>query len=55
MTEVDKQDEILFIKEVFSHIVQSDPTYYNELMKLVSDEEKVKLETCIKNAESRTV
>lgn len=53
ITVVDKQDEILFIKEVFTHLSSNKASYYNELMSLLDCDSKVILETSIINAEKR--
>ena len=53
MTILDKIDEILMIRDTFGLIMQSNPAYYQDLMKLMDDPTKLKLETNIKNAEAR--
>lgn len=55
ITPFDKLDEILNLKNVFGYISQTDQVYYNEIMKILSEESKAKLENCVKNAEARNV
>jgi hypothetical protein len=53
ITIVDKQDEILFLKEVFTILSTNNSSYYNQLMTLLDGDSKVILETSIVNAEKR--
>lgn len=55
ITPMDKIDEIIYIQEVFKHISQSSPAYYKDLMKLIDDASKIKLETFISNAQARNL
>lgn len=55
ITPMDKVDEIIYIQEVFKHISQSSPAYYQDLMKLIDDASKIKLETFISNAQARNL
>jgi hypothetical protein len=53
ITIVDKQDEILYLKEVFAHLLTNNSSYYNQLMSLLEPESKSLLEISIINAENR--
>ena len=55
ITPMDKIDEIIYIQEVFKHISQSSPAYYQDLMKLIDDASKIKLETFISNSQFRNL
>jgi hypothetical protein len=55
ITPMDKIDEIIYIQEAFAHISQSSPLYYQDLMKLIDDASKNKLEGFISNAQARNV
>jgi hypothetical protein len=50
---LDKQCEILYLRDVFTHIQQTNREYYNRITSLIDDESKIKLENYIKNAEKR--
>ena len=53
ITPLDKLDETLYIQQAFAHINQTNVAYYQDLMKLIDDASKIKLETFITNAQAR--
>ncbi len=55
LTVVDKINEISFIKEAFQYSQQANPVYYEEIMRMLDEESKGKLESYIKNEEARNV
>lgn len=52
-TQIDKLDEILYVRDVFNHLVNTNKAYYDELMSLIDVSAKIKLQEEIKLAESR--
>ncbi len=53
ITEVDKKDEILFLRDVMAHVSTNNSSYYSELMNLLDADSKNILENSILNAEKR--
>jgi len=54
ITEVDKKDEILFLRDVMAHLSTNNSSYYSQLMNLLDTNSKNLLENSILNAEKRS-
>lgn len=52
-TNLDLQDEFLYLRDVLNYLSGSNPEYYNHLMKLISDNDQQELSGYITNAELR--
>ncbi len=52
-TNLDSQDEFIYLKDVLNYLSQSNPEYYNHLMMLIVDKDKVDLSNYINMAEIR--